>query len=567
MSHATTNEASKLAKNKRIPEAGQPYTHRQIMTVLIGLLLGMFLAALDQTIVSSSIYTISNDLNGLSLQAWATTAYLITSTVSTPLYGKLSDIFGRRPLYIIAITIFLAGSIYSGFVQSMGELAVARGIQGLGAGGLMSLGLAIIGDIVPLKDRGKYQGYFMSVFGISSVLGPVVGGFFAGSSQILWITGWRWVFLVNVPIALAALVVVWMFLHLPKKGGVRQKVDYWGAASITLALVPLLIVAEQGRDWGWSSGGALLCYGLGALGIIAFILSERMAGDSALIPLRFFKIPAFGISALLNFIIGIGMFGAIAMLPMYLQLVAGLTPTQAGLLMITFTVGILIGSITSGQVISRTGTYRIFPIVGTFILGGSALTMGLLLGVDTSLVVPGGIAVAFGLGLGFCMQPLVLAMQTAVPPKDMGVATSSATFFRSMGGTVGTAVFISMLFATAQDKIATLLGDAMKNSSYASMFKDPAVLSDPNNKGFLDFLKNAQSGGSSDLNDTSWLHDANKALTQPIRDGFAQSIDIVMLTAAGLVAVAFLITFFLPKKKLTDPREAAAAKEEAAAAL
>lgn len=563
MSHTMTSNN----RNSRIPEPGQAYTHRQIMTVLVGLLLGMFLAALDQTIVSSSIYTISNDLNGLSLQAWATTAYLITSTVSTPLYGKLSDIFGRRPLYVIAISIFLAGSIYSGFVQSMGELAVARGIQGLGAGGLMSLGLAIIGDIVPLKDRGKYQGYFMSVFGISSVLGPVVGGFFAGSSQILWITGWRWVFLINVPIAIAALVVVWMFLHLPKKEGLRQKVDYWGAASITLALVPLLIVAEQGREWGWASGASFLSYGLGAVGIVAFILAERMAGDSALIPLRFFKIPAFGVSALLNFIIGIGMFGAIAMLPMYLQLVSGLTPTEAGLLMITFTVGILFGSISSGQVISRTGTYRIFPIVGTFILGLSALAMGLSLGVDTSLLVPGGIAIAFGLGLGFCMQPLTLSMQFAVPPKDMGVATSSATFFRSMGGTVGTAVFISMLFATAQDKISTLLDEAMKNPSYAAMFKDPAIVGNPDNKGFLDFIQNAQNGGGSNLNDTSWLRGANKALTEPIRDGFAQSIDVVMLSAAVLVAVAFVVTFFLPKKKITDPKAAATAKEEAVAAL
>ncbi|ABY24562.1 multidrug resistance protein B [Renibacterium salmoninarum ATCC 33209] len=563
MSHTMTSNN----QNRRLPEPGQAYSHRQIMTILVGLLLGMFLAALDQTIVSISIYTISNDLNGLSLQAWATTAYLITSTVSKPLYGKLSDIFGRRPLYVIAISIFLAGSIYAGFVHSIGELAVARGIQGLGAGGLMSLGLAIIGDIVPLKDRGKYQGYFMSVFGISSVLGPVVGGFFAGSSQILWLEGWRWVFLINVPIALAALVVVWMFLHLPKKEGARQKVDYWGAASITLALVPLLIVAEQGREWGWSSGGSFLCYGLGVLGIIAFILAERMAGDSALIPLRFFKIPAFGVSALLNFIIGIGMFGAIAMLPMYLQLVAGLTPTEAGLLMITFTVGILVGSITSGQVISRTGTYRVFPILGTLILGASALAMGLLLGVDTSLLVPGGIAIAFGLGLGFCMQPLTLSMQFAVPPKDMGVATSTATFFRSMGGTVGTAVFISMLFATAQDKIATLLGDAMKNPTYAAMFKDPAIVKNPDNKGFLDFIQNAQNGGASNLNDTSWLRSANKALTEPIRNGFAQSIDLVMLSAAVLVGVAFLVTFFLPKKKITDPKEASAAKEEAVAAL
>ncbi|HSU70976.1 MAG TPA: MDR family MFS transporter [Micrococcaceae bacterium] len=546
-----------------MPEPGQAFTHRQIMTVLVGLLLGMFLASLDQTIVSSSIYTISNDLDGLSLQAWATTAYLITSTVSTPLYGKLSDIFGRRPLYVTAITVFLAGSIYAGSVHSMAELAVARGIQGLGAGGLMALGLAIIGDIVPLRDRGKYQGYFMSVFGVSSVLGPVIGGFFAGSATILGLDGWRWVFLVNIPIALAALVVVWIFLHLPAKH-VKQRIDYWGAAAVSLALVPLLIVAEQGRSWGWGAGPSLLCFGLGLAGIVLFIVAEKIAGDSALIPLRFFRIPAFGISALLNFIIGIGMFGAIAMIPMYLQLVKGLTPTQAGLMMITFTIGILIGSISSGQAISRTGTYRIFPILGTLVLALSSVAMGLSLGVDTSLLVPGGVTIAFGLGLGFCMQPLTLSMQMAVPPKDMGVGTSTAAFFRSMGGTVGTAVFISMLFSSAADKIGTAMGSARNDPHYLATLKDPAVLADPNNKKLFDFFKNGASNDS--LNDTSWLHQANPTLTFPIRDGFAQSIDLVMLTAAGLVAVAFLITFLLPKGKLTDSSLVAKAKEEAAAA-
>ncbi len=561
MTHASA--PTRNNRKERTPELGQAFTHRQIMTVLVGLLLGMFLASLDQTIVSSSIYTISNDLDGLSLQAWATTAYLITSTVSTPLYGKLSDIFGRRPLYVTAITIFLAGSIYAGSVHSMAELAVARGIQGLGAGGLMALGLAIIGDIVPLKDRGKYQGYFMSVFGVSSVLGPVVGGFFAGSASILGIDGWRWVFLINIPIALAALVVVWIYLHLPAKH-VKQRIDYWGAAAVSLALVPLLIVAEQGRSWGWASGGSLLCYGLGAAGVVLFLVAEKLAGDSALIPLRFFKIPAFGVSALLNFIIGIGMFGAIAMIPMYLQLVKGLTPTQAGLMMITFTVGILIGSISSGQAISRTGTYRIFPVLGTLILAVSAAAMGLTLGVDTSLLVPGGVTIAFGLGLGFCMQPLTLSMQMAVPPKDMGVGTSTAAFFRSMGGTVGTAVFISMLFSSAGDKIATAMGSAKSDPQYLAALKDPAVLADPNNKKLFDFFKNGASNDS--LNDTSWLHQANSTLTYPIRDGFAQSIDLVMLTAAALVAVAFLITFLLPKAKLTDSSLVAKAKEEASAA-
>ncbi|MGF6835219.1 EmrB/QacA subfamily drug resistance transporter [Paenarthrobacter sp. TE4293] len=545
-----------MSKTTPVRAAGEVLTHRQTLTVMVGLMLGMFLSSLDQTIVSTSIYTIANDLDGLSLQAWATTAYLITSTVSTPLYGKLSDIFGRRPLYLVAIVIFLAGSLYAGSVHSMTELAIARGIQGLGAGGLLALALTIIGDIVALKDRAKYQGYFMSVFGISSVLGPVIGGAFAGSSNILGFDGWRWVFFINLPIGLAALVVVFLYLHLPARH-VKQKIDYWGAAAITLAIVPLLLVAEQGRTWGWSSAGSWLCYGLGVIGIVAFLLAEKRAGDYALIPLRLFKNTTFGLSSLLNFIIGIGMFGAIAMLPMYLQLVKGLTPTEAGLMMITFTVGILFGSISAGRTISSSGVYRIFPILGTAILAGAATVMGLVLGVDTGLWVPGLIAVFFGVGLGFCMQPLTLAMQVSVPPKDMGVGTSTAAFFRSMGGAVGTAVFISMLFSTAADKIADGMKTAASSPDYQAVMEDPAVASDPANAKLFDFFKNGANNES--LNDTSWLHSANSTLTRPITEGFAQAIDVVMLTAAGLMILAFLISFALPNKKLTDPK--AAAKE------
>ena len=536
---------------------GDILTKRQTITVMVGLMLGMFLSSLDQTIVSTSIYTIANDLDGLSLQAWATTAYLITSTVTTPLYGKLSDIFGRRPLYLAAIVIFLAGSLYAGSVHSMTELAIARGIQGMGAGGLLALALTIIGDIVSLKDRAKFQGYFMSVFGISSVLGPVVGGAFAGSSNILGFDGWRWVFFINLPIGLAALVVVFLYLHLPARHA-KQKIDYWGAAAITLAIVPLLLVAEQGRSWGWASAESLLCYGLGITGIVAFLLAEKRAGDYALIPLRLFRNMTFGLSSLLNFIIGIGMFGAIAMLPMYLQLVKGLTPTEAGLMMITFTIGILSGSITAGRTISASGTYRVFPILGTAILTSAAVVMGLSLGADTELWVPGLIAVFFGLGLGFCMQPLTLAMQVSVPPKDMGVGTSSAAFFRSMGGAVGTAVFISMLFSLAADKIATAMKDATQNAGYLKVLNDPAVASDPANAKLYEFFKNGASNES--LNDTSWLHSANPVLTRPITEGFAQSIDAVMLTAAALTGIAFLISFALPNKKLTDPKAAKTAE-------
>ncbi|QDG90023.1 MDR family MFS transporter [Pseudarthrobacter sp. NIBRBAC000502770] len=540
-----------MSKAPSAPRAGETLTQRQIVTVMVGLMLGMFLASLDQTIVSTSIYTIANDLDGLSLQAWATTAYLITSTVSTPLYGKLSDIFGRRPLYLTAILIFLVGSLYAGSVHSMTELAVARGIQGLGAGGLLALALTIIGDIVSLKDRAKFQGYFMSVFGISSVLGPVVGGAFAGSANILGFDGWRWVFFINIPIGLAALTVVFLFLHLPAKH-LKQKIDYWGAAAITVAIVPLLLVAEQGRTWGWTSLNSFLCYGLGVVGIAWFLLAEKRAGDYALIPLRLFHNVTFGLSSLLNFIIGIGMFGAIAMLPMYLQLVKGLTPTQAGLMMITFTVGILFGSITAGRTISASGTFRIFPIMGTGILTAAALVMGFSLGVDTGLWVPGGIAVFFGVGLGFCMQPLTLAMQTSVPPRDMGVGTSSAAFFRSMGGAVGTAVFISMLFSLAANRIADGMKAATTDPAYLAVLKDPAVASDPANAKLYDFFKNGASNDS--LNDTSWLHTANSTLTRPITEGFATSIDTVMLTAAALTGLAFLISFALPRKKLTDQK-------------
>ncbi|MEJ1181267.1 MDR family MFS transporter [Pseudarthrobacter sp. NPDC055928] len=549
-----------MSKTTAVRAAGETLTQRQIVTVMVGLMLGMFLASLDQTIVSTSIYTIANDLDGLSLQAWATTAYLITSTVSTPLYGKLSDIFGRRPLYLIAIVIFLAGSLYAGSVHSMTELAIARGVQGLGAGGLLALALTIIGDIVSLKDRAKYQGYFMSVFGISSVLGPVVGGAFAGSANILGFDGWRWVFFINLPIGLAALTVVFLFLHLPAKH-VKQKIDYFGAAAITLAIVPLLLVAEQGRSWGWASMNSFLCYGLGVVGIAWFLLAEKRAGDYALIPLRLFRNATFGLSSLLNFIIGIGMFGAIAMLPMYLQLVKGLTPTEAGLMMITFTLGILTGSITAGRTISASGTYRIFPITGTAILTAAALVMGLSLGVDTGLWVPGVIAVFFGMGLGFCMQPLTLAMQVSVPPKDMGVGTSSAAFFRSMGGAVGTAVFISMLFSVAAGRIADGMKSAMESADFQAVLKDPAVAADPANAKLYEFFQNGASNES--LNDTSWLHSANSVLTRPITEGFAYAIDTVMLTAAVLTGIAFLISFALPNKKLTDPK--AAPREDAVA--
>src|SRR5215212_8327622 len=251
------------------PDATGAFTHRQTVTILISLMMGMFLAALDQTVVSTAIRTIADDLQGFSLQAWATTAFLITSTISTPLYGKLSDMYGRKPFFLFAISVFVLGSALCGLSQSMYQLAAFRAVQGIGAGGLFSLALAIIGDIVPPRERARYQGYFLAVFGTSSVLGPLVGGFFAGQETILGIAGWRWVFLINVPLGIIALIVVAQVLHIPHTRR-DHKIDFAGALLLTITLVPLLIIAEQGRTWGWDSPRAFGCYVVGLIGIVGF---------------------------------------------------------------------------------------------------------------------------------------------------------------------------------------------------------------------------------------------------------------------------------------------------------
>ncbi|MEY3483991.1 MAG: hypothetical protein RLZZ218_826, partial [Actinomycetota bacterium] len=252
--------------------------HRQIMFVLFGLMAGMFLSALDQSVVGTAMRTIADDLNGLSAQAWVTTAYLITSTIATPIYGKLGDIFGRRKLFITAISIFIFGSVISGLANTMYELAAYRAIQGIGAGGLFALALTILADIVPPRDRARYQGLFLAVFGTSSVLGPLIGGLLAGVDSFLGITGWRWIFLMNLPIGAIALLLVLSFLHVPHIESKSKRIDWWGVLTIIVGVVPLLIVAEQGREWGWTSPNAFIAYALGAFGITSFIIIERKMG-------------------------------------------------------------------------------------------------------------------------------------------------------------------------------------------------------------------------------------------------------------------------------------------------
>ena len=525
-----------------------PMTHRQILTILSGLMAGMFLAALDQTIVATSIRTIADDLQGLSVQAWATTAYLITATISTPLYGKLSDLYGRRPWFVTAITVFLIGSAMCGFAQSMWELAAFRAVQGLGAGGLFSLALTIIGDIVPPRERAKYQGYFLAVFGTSSVLGPVVGGFLAGQDSLLGITGWRWVFLVNVPVGIGALVIVLRSLHIPHTRR-EHRIDWPGALALVVGLTPLLLLAEKGRDWGWGSPLSLGTLVVGLLGIVGFVLSERHYGADALLPLHLFRGRTFGIGSLLNFILGMGMFGGLAALPLYLQIVKGASPTEAGLLLLPLTMGIMSGSIVSGQVISRTGRYKRFPVVGSFLL---VAALGLLatIGVDTPLWQTMAMATLFGVGLGFNMQPLTLAVQNAVPPRDMGVATSSATFFRQMGGTLGTAVFLSVLFSTVGDKIVGAFGARAGDAAFQAALRDPEVLSDPVNASVVDALRAGGSLPSGALDDTSFLDRLDPRLARPFLEGFAGSMDLVFGVAALVLVIALVVVFFLPEEPL-----------------
>ena len=519
------------------------FTHRQVLTILAGLMMGMFLAALDQTIVSSAIRTIGDDLHGLSIQAWVTTAYLVTSTISTPLYGKLSDNYGRKPFYLAAITIFVVGSAASAFATSMYMLAAFRAFQGLGAGGLFSLALAIIGDIVAPRERARYQGYILAVFGIASVLGPVIGGFFAGAPSILTVAGWRWVFLVNVPIGLVALVVVYATLNLPHQRR-PHRVDVLGAVSLVVCLVPLLVIAEQGRDWGWGSTRGIGCYVLGAIGLVAFIAAERRIGDDALLPLRFFRSGVFSLVSVISLVVGMAMFGAIAMLPLYLQIVKGVSPTGSGLRMLPLIGGLIVASIGSGRLIARTGRYKVFPLIGA-----GAMIAGLALmyevGADTAYWYVAIAAGLIGIGLGGIVQPITLATQNAVAPKDIGVASASSQFFRGLGGTLGTAVFLSILFSTVGDNIQRAFTRAAGTASFQAALRDPSVQSASGNRAILQLIHGGGSVNGSTLNDTAFLKHADRRLAEPFFVGFSQSIDVVFAIGAVCAVVALVLLAFL----------------------
>ncbi len=551
-------------------------THRQILLIIVGLMSGMFLSSLDQTVVGTSIRTIADDLNGLSLQAWVTTAYLITSTISTPILGKLSDIFGRRPIFLIAITIFLAGSLLSGTAWSMYSLAAFRALQGIGGGGLMALALTIMGDILAPRERAKYQGYFLAVFGTSSVIGPLIGGLFAGADSILFITGWRWVFLINLPIGAVAMFMVVRFLKLPPRHGIGVVIDWWGAVFVIMALVPGLIVAEQGREWGWDAPGSIACYAIALVGVIGFIVTERRMGDDALIPMKLFRNATFAMSTVLGVLVGFAMFGALLTVPLYLQLVQGLDPTQSGLAMIPLILGLMSASIISGQTIARTGRYRIFPITGTGLLVAAFLYMTFITP-DRPLWWAWIGMFGIGAGLGQLMQTLTIASQNAVDVRYIGVATSSSTFFRQIGGTLGTAVLFSVLFSRLPDTLGAAFSNRTLVQPALQAAADPSVAGAAGNAGIMEriytpLLRAVQAGtepaaggglGTALDGDTSFLTTASRVLKLPFLVGFTEAMVTVFWVAFAVAAVAFVLSWFLKTPPL---REKSALQEAADAA-
>ena len=514
--------------------APAPLTHRQIVTVLSGLLIGMFLAALDQTIVSTAMRTIADELEGQTAQAWVTTAYLITATITTPLYGKLSDTYGRKPFYLFAISVFVVGSVLCGTAQDIYQLAAYRAVQGLGAGGLMSLAFAIVGDLVSPRERGRYQAYFMSVFATSSVLGPVLGGALAGQETLLGIDGWRWIFYVNVPIGAVALVVVTRNLSLPRRRS-EHRIDGVGAALLTTAVVPLLLVAEQSREWGWGSPLTLSLLALSVLSLVAFVPWEARLGDEAILPMRMFRSSVFSRTNVVSLLVGGGMFGGLVVIPLYLQIVKGSSPTEAGLQLVPLMAGIIVTAGASGKAMSRTGRYKRFPIVGTALMIVAMLLFSTL-HADSPIWRAMLFMVVMGAGLGLSMQTLVISVQNAMPPRDMGVATSSVTFFRSMGGTFGAAVALAILFGSVAGNIADRAREA---GLPAQAFR-----------GF-------------NLDDTSTLSAIPAAARRAVLEGFVDSMSTVFVVMALLLVPAFVLTFFIQEIPLRTSGGIAAAHEDA----
>ena len=504
-----TEASTELSEELPIPVL----SHRRVLIIIGALMLGMFLAALDQTIVSTALPTIVADLHGASHLAWIVVAYLLTATVSTPLWGKLGDQYGRKFFFQAAIVIFLCGSALSGLSQSMTELIAFRAVQGVGAGGLMVGAQAIVGDVVSPRERGRYQGLFGAVFGVASVIGPVLGGVFVEQLS------WHWIFYINLPVGAVALAVV--AVQVP--GNLRRVhhvIDYLGTAVLMLSASCLVLFTSLGgTTYPWGSPTIIALGVAGAVLLAIFAVVERGATEPVL-PLHLFSIRAFSVVSVVGFIVGFAMFGAITYLPAFFQIVHGESPTTSGLQLLPLLVGLIICSTGSGIVISKTGRYRVFPIAGT-----ALITIGLLLlsqvGIGTSLIVAALYMFVLGVGLGCVMQVLVLIAQNAVPYSELGVATSGATFFRSIGGCFGAAIFGAIFSNVLVGNLVRHLGNAKLPAGLSSSSVTPAI---------LDKLPQAVHHG--------------------VAAAYAESIQTVFVIAAPIGFIAFLASWLIPQVEL-----------------
>ena len=486
-----------------------------VLVSIGALLLGMLLAALDQTIVSTALPTIVSDLGGLDHLSWVVTAYLLAATAATPLWGKLGDQYGRKRLFQTAIVIFLIGSALCGAAQDMAQLIAFRALQGLGGGGLIVLSMAIVGDLVPPRERGRYQGLFGAVFGATSVLGPLLGGLF---TQHL---SWRWVFYVNLPVGVVALAVIAAVLHIPRTAR-RHVIDYLGTFLIAAVATCLVLVASLGgTTWAWGSWQIVGLAGLGVVLAVAFVAAERRAAEPVL-PLKLFRVRTFTLAALISFVVGFAMFGAMTYLPTFLQVVQGISPTMSGVHMLPMVLGLLLASTASGQIVSRTGRWKVFPIAGTAIT-----TLGLLLlhqlDEHSSTAELSGFFFVFGLGLGLVMQVLVLIVQNAVPYEDLGVATSGATFFRSIGASFGVAVFGTVFAGRLGDQLT----DAFRGVRLPPGISVDTLEADPRGIAALP-----------------------PGLHPPALHAYAVSITDVFLYAAPVAFLGFVLAWFLKEDRL-----------------
>lgn len=482
-------------------------TSRQLALVFAGLMSGVLLAALDQTIVATALPTIVGDLGGIAHLSWVVTAYLLASTTSTPLYGKISDLYGRKQVFQAAIVIFLVGSALSGLAQSMGQLIAFRAVQGLGAGGLMALAIAIVGDVVSPRERGRYQGYIAAVFAVASVAGPLLGGFLVDHLS------WRWAFYVNLPVGIAALLVTSVALDLPfRRNG--HSVDYRGAALLVAGVTCVLLVTVWGGDrYGWGSPTILGLAGAGVLLLGAFAAQERRASEP-LLPPRLFRDPVFRVATTALFLIGVAMFGSIVFLPLFLQVVAGASATSSGLLLLPLMGGIVVSSVVVGRVISRTGRYRWYPIAGTALM---TVAMVLLATMDTttSQTTASWYVVLLGAGLGTVMPVMILAVQNAADQRDLGTATSAATFSRSMGGSFGVAAFGAILTSRLAQQLPGVDAEALQASPSQLRALPPA---------------------------------ARQALVEAV----ANSLHVVFLAGIPVALAAFLVVLFLRERPLRE---------------